>query len=137
MTKLESKSLYEHTTQRIKQETDLINNRLSWMLTFQGFLFAAITLVSRKDADQTVSSILKDIIPIIGISVALLALSGVHAAYTAIEEVRKQYEKLRENEEYLPAYGDEKAKKLGKITSYGIPLLIAIIWIIFLVRISV
>lgn len=136
----EFQKFYEYTTQRIKQETDLINNRLSWMLTFQGFLFASITLVLRKDTDQAVSSILKIMIPIIGIVVALLTLTGITAAYRAIRKVRLKLESneqlKKEYEQYPPAYGDMLARTLGRVTSYGLPLSLAITWVILLKKLN-
>ncbi len=38
--------------EKIKHEESLINSRLTWMLTFQGFLFASITL-SKEEANQS------------------------------------------------------------------------------------
>lgn len=131
---LKLKNLYECTTQRIKQETNLINNRLSWLLTFQGFLFAVIALVASKDTNPAVSLILRAVIPIIGIAVALLALTGILGAYMAIGDLISWSvgEGLEKTTQYPPAYGSKLARALGMVTSYGIPLSLVITWVILL-----
>lgn len=49
--------------QYIKHEHDLINNRLSWNFTIQGFLFAAYTLTFQKIADIRIALAQNYIVP--------------------------------------------------------------------------
>jgi hypothetical protein len=127
---LDLKDFYDYTTQQIERENDLINNRLSWMLTFQGFLFAALALVVNKDTEPAVGLIFKNVLPIIGIAVALLAFLGVLAAYISIDNIKQKWKKQLGNQQYPPAHGTPLASFLGRITSYGIPISIVIAWLL-------
>jgi rRNA maturation protein Nop10 len=69
----------------VRHEEALINSRLTWMLTFEGFLFTAVSLASGETRQPFL-----DTVPVAGALVALLALAGVAAAYGHIDAVRKE-----------------------------------------------
>lgn len=121
---------YKYTVKMIDQENTLINNRLSWMLTFQGFLFATLALIASKDTPQSISLAFRNVVPIVGIVVAFLALLGVFAAYISIDNTKRKWKKRLENHQYPPAHGTALASILGRITSYGIPISLILAWFI-------
>ncbi|MBW4484681.1 MAG: hypothetical protein KME14_19270 [Tildeniella torsiva UHER 1998/13D] len=130
---LSVKEFYDYAVRQLERELNLINNRISWMLTFQGFLFAAIALVANQNTDQAIRTMFGIVVPIIGIAVAFLALVGVHAAYLSIKDIKETWKKKLGHWEYSPAFGTPRSSLLGRVPSYGIPVSIIIAWFIFLV----
>src|ERR1700678_2247631 len=97
----------------LEHEDGLIHQRINWMLLLQGFLFAAYAsiycglLESSWDKQselhvqihQQFASLIETlltfsrVIPIVGYSISLFSLLGVHAARQAIERLEKRWDK--------------------------------------------
>lgn len=131
---LSVKEFYDYAVRQLERELNLINNRLSWMLTFQGLLFAAIALVAHKDTEQATRVVFRNVIPTIGIVVAFLALAGVHAAHLSIKDIKTKWKQKLGHWEFSPAFGTSTSSILGRVPSYGIPISIAIAWFLFLIK---
>jgi hypothetical protein len=113
----EPDSAQEVLRETIRHEENLINTRLTWMLTFQGFLFAATSLAT----DQSRTAIL-DVVPWVGILVSGLSFLGVAAAYGTIDAARKTCAGA--------AFGGVSWRKaFGRTNSLGIPVVIVIAWL--------
>lgn len=130
---LSVKEFYDYAVRQLERELNLISNRISWMLTFQGFLFATTALVVNQNIDQAIRTVFRNVIPIIGIVVALLALVGVHAAYLSIKEIKTEWKQKMGYWEYSPAFGTSTSSALGRVPSYGIPISIVIAWFLLLI----
>lgn len=122
-------------SEQIKQEENLISNRLSWMLTFQGFLFTALTWIGRKDAEEELKEVLMTIIPLIGMLTSYIAIIGIIAAYFSINNIKKKLVNFKKEipqdiniTEPPPAYGTALASLLGRIPSHGVPLILVFSW---------
>lgn len=101
----------------VSHEENLINTRLTWMLTFQGLLFIAVGL-----ADEGSRLAFFSVIPWIGIAVAALTFIGALAAYATIDNARKEHRAA-------PGFGGMGWRKwLGRANSLGIPFVIATTW---------
>jgi hypothetical protein len=129
---LSQKDFYEYTIRQIEREQGLVNNRLSWMLTFQGFLFASIALVANKDTESATRLVFRNVIPAIGIAVALLALVGIHAAALSSNEIKAKWKQRDGFHYYPPAFGTRTVSLLGRVTSYGIPTSVILAWLLLL-----
>lgn len=129
---LSQKDFYEYTVRQIEREQGLVNNRLSWMLTFQGFLFASIALVVNKDTEPAIRLVFRNVMPTIGIAVALLALIGIHAAALSSSEIKAKWKQRDGFQHYPPTFGTRTISLLGRITSYGIPISVVLAWLLLL-----
>ncbi len=108
----------------IEHEENLINRRLTWMLTFQGFLFASLSLFVNKKEDilpTDVILLLEQLIPYVGICVSIVILLGIVAAYRSITHNKK----TSYNEDIV-------ALLLGRFSSCSIPIIIIDGWLYFL-----
>jgi hypothetical protein len=130
---LSTKVFYDIAVRQLERELSLINNRISWMLTFQGFLFATIALVANKNTEQAIRIVFRNVIPTIGIVVAFLALIGVHAAHLSIKSIKTRWKQNLDYLEYSPALGTSTSSILGRVPSYGIPISIIIAWFLFFI----
>jgi hypothetical protein len=123
--------IHKRTSDQITKEEGLIHNRLTWMLTFQGFLFAAVVLSANTAVEERLGHLLRTTIPWLALCSAVLALTGVSAAYLSInniKEILKKYEPTGADAVKLPAHGTALASLLGRITSLGLPLLVIVAW---------
>jgi hypothetical protein len=99
----------------VRHEENLINSRLTWMLTFQGFLFAAESLAANHAA------ILR-VVPWVGMAVASLSFLGVAAAYGTIDVKRRELAGAK--------YGGTSWRKVfGRTNSLGIPIAVVAAWV--------
>lgn len=124
------KDYYNYTARQVNREQALVHNRLSWMLTFEGFLFAALAITANVSNDAETRSNLKYTIPVIGFVVALLTAVGVSAAYISIHQLKRSWANKNGSEHFPRAYGDCLTSALGRTTGYGIPLAMMLTWVV-------
>ncbi|MEO0975093.1 MAG: hypothetical protein AAFX85_18550 [Pseudomonadota bacterium] len=120
--------LYETLVDQLKREESLTNQRLSWMLTTQGFLFASMAIGAREK--ETLGVFLK-VIPVVGVTIAFAGLLGLVAATLS----RRQYKRI-----YLQTFGDRReafprpfaeglAQWFGTLAAWGIPIVLISGWV--------
>jgi hypothetical protein len=112
----------EALAEKIRHEENLINTRLTWMLTFQGFLFAAASLA----ADESRAAI-REVVPLVGIAVAALSLLGLAAAYGTIDVARREH-----GGGHFGGMGWRRI--FGRTNSLGIPVAVVIAWVALLLK---
>lgn len=112
---------------RILHEETMIYNRMHWMLTFQGFLFASLALISDTKADDHIRSVLLNIIPVLGAMIGLLTFAGIAAAYIHMHEIRSQIPGATAANDFGAA---GMARWMGRANSGLIPVIISVAWII-------
>jgi hypothetical protein len=79
---MEASDLMSQLRSMVQHEAEQLHRRLSWLGTFQGFLFAALGFSWGK------SNSLKLIICLLGITVAMLILVGIFTAMLAMRRLR-------------------------------------------------
>ncbi len=86
------KEAYDMYKEQLSREDNLINNRLSWMLTIQGLLFAALSILTKKnDGVQALFETLKTVIPIVGGISALSVFVTVIIAHVSLYYLHKEW----------------------------------------------
>ena len=119
---------YEYMSAQIDREDELIHKRITWFLTFEGFLFASLSL----SKNQNLFNDIKYVIPLLGATVAVLALFGIGAALRAIKELKEGWRvktaHLVDNP-YPRAYGSEVSHFLGSSYSLCLPIAVMSAWI--------
>ena len=128
MNEQDKQNYYEYLAHQIEREDGLVNYRLTWMLTTQGLLFAALALLAGKEIDVDMRAMLAWLLPRIGIALSVIALLGVSAANNQITYLKKKWEKL----DYVKAprpYGGPWAWRFGLIPSLCLPVLFFAAWI--------
>ncbi|MGK7898645.1 MAG: hypothetical protein AB4372_34780 [Xenococcus sp. (in: cyanobacteria)] len=144
--------IYNTIRDHIKHENILINNRLTWLLTLQGFLLAGLGLLIR---DSKSHSTLIFIFVVLGVSTNIITFMSIWAAQTAIEKLDKSWadhpelSKIRYKQNNKIRYkqnnkdkvltllmkgaGIEKVHKRAKWATYGIPLSFLVAWILIFI----
>jgi hypothetical protein len=123
------KDYYNYTARQVKRGEALISNRLSWMLTFEGFLFAALALTANVSTDAALrSNLINYTIPAVGFVVAALTAVGIWGAYVSIKQIKRFWASLEGSNRFPLPYGNCLASFLGRITTYGIPAAMMATW---------
>ena len=127
-------------------EATLINARLSWLLTIQGFLFGGYALIYQKlpiagngkpIAMPLLENILTDIAGF-GIFVSVCALMSIIGAWFAITKIEAKWRSLHHFSSFLfslpgiRAGGSKKALFFGNFAPRLIPLSFIFLWLFLL-----
>jgi len=127
----------------MKHEDDLLNHRTTWLLIFQGFLFATLGVIGEwQVAEPTIFFTERNWLPFLlvgaGIFVAGFSWVGLKAADTAMERLCKDWHDFKDDYEPedwrripgLAGGGDDGAKRRGKLPSLCIPWFLIATWIL-------
>lgn len=129
----------------MKHEDDLLNQRSTWHLLIQGFLFGTLGVIGQwqlitggTDTLHSERYYLVFVISAVGLLIALLASISLHAADSAIEQLCKDWKRVRglhNNKDYelLPEIaggGAKNAKTYGKLAAIWIPRVVMAAWVV-------
>jgi hypothetical protein len=115
-------------SKQIEREDNLIAQRLTLLLTFQGFLFASLSLLGRPDANQEIIGALKQVVPLMGIAISILAVFGIHAAVHNLNRLKDEWTALNSSKKY-PAPFCEPRTPYPSLYIYGIPVVSTLAWL--------
>lgn len=110
----------------VTHETEQVHRRLSWLGTFQGFLFAGLGFAWGKNKPILL------LIAFLGLSISILLFVSLVAATLAIERIRAYWRAHRpddyEGPDILGFYPDRMAWTVYTAPENLIPLVFAIAW---------
>lgn len=118
---------YEFFINQEQLETTNINSRLSWGLTVQGFLFAALALIAREDHTRVVSA-LRVALPLVGIVTALATLCGTVAGLAALSQLEHDWLTNVPDSLFPRPFASGPAQLLGGIPGVAVPAVILLAW---------
>jgi hypothetical protein len=127
---------YEYIAKQVEREDGLINSRLTWMLTTQGFLFAALALIAKQEeAIIDVYNVLIIVLPAAGFILSITGISGNRAAGMALDDLIDAWEsRVRDkpslNKLFPRPFGDVRASFFGAIQSTALPVVLCIVWVV-------
>ena len=136
---------YQIIRSQIEHEDNLINQRLSWFVTAQAFLFSAYAVLLsapsqvRLQRFPTQQEILFYLIPLVAIGVSILIYITVVAAMLAMANLRRLLEGYMKEEESAllpPVQGYRQTLLLGQASPILMPFLFMISWIVLLIKSS-
>ena len=134
---------YQIIRSQIEHEDNLINQRLSWFVAAQAFLFSAYAIVLnappqvRLEGFATQQDILFFLIPLVAIGVSILICMTVIAAMLATANLRRLLKThMNEKDSALlpPVQGYRQTLLLGQASPILIPFLFMISWIVLLIK---
>jgi hypothetical protein len=128
----EKQAHYEYIAFQIDREDNLVNQRLTWTLQLNGFLFAALALIG-SEMDKKLHDVLLNVLPIAGFTVSFAGLLGVIAANLSMENLKSQWTSKKDVRWPRP-FGNPTAFTLGLAPSVALPLVLSGAWLyIFLI----
>lgn len=138
---------YDYFREEIKREDEILNHRIVWCVTFQGFLFSALALllVFPWSSPDDIVVLRRLVLFGIGLTGQLVAVSGLigviasrHSAENAIAEWEKRNAAWKIYIDIVPqSYGRGDSFNLGRLYSLLMPNIFIIIWFLFSVIYSI
>ena len=134
---------YQIIRSQIEHEDNLINQRLSWFVAAQAFLFSAYAILLNAPSQVRLQSfaaqqeILFFLIPLVAIGVSILIYITVIAAMLATANLRRLLEThMNEKDSALlpPVQGYRQTLLLGQASPISIPFLFMTSWIVLLFK---
>lgn len=137
--------LYDIYRDYMKHEDDLLNQRSTWHLLIQGFLFATLGVIGEWQVAQrgpdplyTERGFLVYVLAIVGVVIAYAAFVSIKAANDAIDSLEARWLLItgayeRQTKYLLPAIaggGNPDAKTRGKKPAMWIPVAILCAWVV-------
>lgn len=126
---------YRLVVDQIKREEQIVSSRLSWILGFEGFLFASISFLLKESTIARDTSIIAVLIAMVGISVCILGIFALWASAETKDRIKNYWrletyweDKSDTPDNYPPFHGLGKSKIGGRSLSYGIPVILIIFW---------
>lgn len=131
MNEQDKQNYYGYIAHQIEREDGLVNYRLTWMLTTQGLLFAALALLTGTAIDTEMRATLIWLLPWIGIALSVIALVGVSAANHQINYLKEKWEMIAYDKAPRP-YGGPWAWRAGLVPSVCLPVVFIVAWLFVL-----
>jgi hypothetical protein len=124
------KEYYEYMSHQIEREDGLINTRITWMLTFEGFLFATLALIGQQGTVRPeLYAAAKNTLPVLGALIGFLAYLSVEAALSALKHLKSGWESRDPKELFPRAFGKRRPHHMAALHSRLLPLAVVIAWI--------
>jgi hypothetical protein len=134
---------YQLIRSQIEHEDNLINQRLSWFVAAQAFLFSAYAILLNAASQVRLPSfaaqqaVLFSLIPLVAIGVCILIYITVFAAMLAMANLRRLLESHLEQEQralFPPVQGYRQTLLLGQALPVLMPFLFLVGWIVLLIK---
>lgn len=123
----------EAVANQIAVEQTLAGNRLSWNLTFQGFMLASYALVATAQTTYPNRDLIHVIIIAAGVIVSLATMSGVHASRMKSSNLKKYWERKGLSDSGYPLpYSEGIGSTMGRLPPYVICGIVALMWLALL-----
>ena len=124
-----TKEYYDFFIRQEQLETTNIHTRLTWGLTVQGFLFAALALIARERR-TSVTTALKIALPVVGVTTGLATLAGAVAGLLTLGALEAQWGRWMTPLDYPAPYAtDEVVGFMGSVPGWFVPLAIVLTWV--------
>lgn len=130
-----SDDVYEAIATQIERENALINQRLSWTLQINGFLFTALALLSsRATLDSPMLLLSNRLIPLTGLCVSVGAFLGVLAAHHQLDYLTREWENMAPGDPRPRPFGNRgQAYLLGVMPSILPATSLVVVWLCLMV----
>jgi hypothetical protein len=145
------RQFYDYIVDHLKREHGLANNRMSWMLTSQAFLFAAYGVINTRSVSPQSDSLQANLLnlkpdpvqadllhainlalPSVGITVSIAALLGILGTNMAVRYYRREWDSMPNvvwQRFPLPS-GAKIPHAIGLFSTLIIPLIISFAWLL-------
>lgn len=140
------KFYYETLRKEVEREDNITHQRITWLMTFQGFLIAAMTFLlsspwpvpGEHRGIVFIRQAAIGAVGLTGLGLALVSRSGINASRHAIEQVIREWNAVNKQLEIVPqkaprAFGEGNAYKWGSAYAKLLPFVFVILWIMYLV----
>jgi len=134
---------YRIIRSQIEHEDNVINQRLSWFVAAQAFLFTANAMVLNAPPTplfpqfRATVRLLTLLVPIVSVCSCLVLYTTVIAGVLALRNLREFASRradLQETGHLPPIHGSSVTRTLGLAVPLLLPILFLVVWMLLLVR---
>ena len=137
-----NESVYGAYCAQVCREDTLISNRLSWLLTTEGLLFGALSIIATSQTDKSVDQVLvtalKQSLPIMGILIPVSVFVTIVLANISLSRLQIKWDDVRSRYPSHPnPFGIQQSNRYwlnGLGPSSCIPISIVAVWVYILYR---
>lgn len=143
---MNDKDQFDVARELIRHEDGLINNRVTWLLVLQGFLFNAfvggVGLLFGKESSRPIPGALVVtgliVIALLGIATNIIILNVTNIAFQQMERVRDWWNKTGLSERFPPLSGQLGRGMFYRLFSTGrMPFFLIGAWVVLVVMVVV
>jgi hypothetical protein len=123
---------YEQISKQIEREDGLINQRLTWMMQIQAFLFAGLAVLAKIEGGNiALQTAVGSAVLAIGLSSAVFGGRGVRAALASLESLRRRYLEMpvAERRCLVRPFGARRVHQNKKDLALRLPAVLITVWI--------
>lgn len=139
------KEKFDIARELIRHEDGLINNRVSWLMVFQGFLFASFVTglglfekFKGNEAALNALAIALFILGVLGLISAVIAYFSTRMAFDQAERVKVWWLSCGVADQFPPVSGPLGVTVFGRTLSAAVMLVVLVAtWLAFLVLFSI
>ncbi len=115
----------------IAAENALVTNRMSWNLTFQGFLFAGFGVALGDRALSSLTSVFLAVLPVAGLVTAISAYVGMRAAFAQIDVLKGIWHDRPQLGLWGPQpFSDPRGDYAGRIPAHSMVAVLVAGWVV-------
>jgi len=129
---------FELVDRKVQQEVSWIQQRMTWLATFQGLLFATFGLIyeagqfaEREDVHIASKAILVSV-TLVGMMTSICIIAGLHAAGSVLKQLNSEWIRLVPDEKIRNTFPNIRTegsnRKLGLLSSWGPAFLFLLVW---------
>jgi hypothetical protein len=127
-------AIAEAVAQQVAVEQQLVATRMSWNLTFQGFMIASYALIAAADTSEPARFLIQMVICAAGLIVAAATYAGVIAASSQSSFLKARWKDLSlDSTGYPRPFSIEIGAKLGRLPPRVICGTVALMWIALII----
>jgi len=144
MTESKTEKFYKYSRSQIEHEDNLLNNRISWLLVFNGFLMSAYAFTLTAQASVTLLDpaefneklvYVRILLSATGISACFIILIGTAAAGLSMHALKEGWDIYKKDADEIGHFpqliGERVIGMLGGLVPvYFLPITLAVVWML-------
>lgn len=134
---------WEILDRKIQQEVGWVQQRMSWLATFQGLLFATFGLMYQAfsvNNPQPAGKFIMLAVALVGLFTCLCIMGGLWAANGVLTKINDEWERLVPVEKERKNFPDLRTEKIirrfGMLSTWGPAILFTVVWLIIILFVS-
>jgi hypothetical protein len=124
---------YQDLSGQVGREDGLVDQRLRWLMTFEGLLFTGLSLMTKNASPFILATM--GVFALAGILAALIARNALRAAYGSLDDLKALYFKVppAKRQELIRPFGGPVWHRHGKLLASHLPDVVLVTWVILIV----
>jgi hypothetical protein len=122
---------YKAYRDQVEHEDQLMGIRIGWLIGSEAFLFVAYAHITTEAGPEGVTARLLDVLPALGILIAIFISFAIAAAVVAVRGLRKACppDAIQKSMDLPPMISGSCTHAIGLIPAWAIPITLVVAWL--------